>query len=322
MRTSLIMLFAAIGAGLPLRAQTQTPPPQTARQALIEMFLGNGTDAFSKHLPDAARKLLPHNGDEPYASTVFRISTFGRQMVLRGERMETFDAGPAILISEQNQGADKIEVAVEHDSLAGETDEIELSVHFYHDGRPQWISVIPRLIFVLKQEEDIWRLIEVTALERVPLIDPDYLRGLRQQQQEAYESAAQMRINSIATAETGYAAKHPDRGYTCALPALFTQEPDDNSSDDNPEEPQVYYDPGQGSSEWSGYRFALTGCEGSPASKYQITAVPVDSDAGTKTFCADESGTMKSVRGGKISACFSRGEVVSSANDSVIDSNQ
>lgn len=322
MRTCLILLFAAIGASLPLRAQTQTPPPQTARQALIEMFLGNGTDAFAKHLPESARKLLPHNGDEPYASTVFRLSTFGRQMVLRGERMETFDAGPAILISEQSQGADKVEVAVEHDSLAGETDEIELSVHFYHDGRPQWMSVIPRLIFVLKQEKDIWRLIEITAVERVPLTDPDYLHGLRHQQQEGNESMAQMRINSIATAETGYAAKHPDRGYTCDLQTLFTQEPDDNSSDDNPEAPQVYYDPGQGSSEWNGYRFALTGCEGSPGSKYQITAVPIDSDAGTKTFCADESGTMKSVRGVKVSTCFSRGEVVNSPNDSGMESNE
>ncbi len=193
MRICLITLFAALS--IPLSAQTQTPPPQTARQALIEMLLGNGSDAFAKHLPDAARKLLPRNGEEPYASTIFRISTFARQMVLQGERVETFDAGPTILLSEQGQGRDRIEVAVEHDSLAGENDEIELSAHRYHDGREQSMSVEPRLIFTLAQEEKIWRLIEVTAVARVPLTDPDYLRGLRQQQQEANEAAAQMRIN-------------------------------------------------------------------------------------------------------------------------------
>jgi hypothetical protein len=73
---------------------------------------------------------------------------------------------------------------------------------------------------------------------------------------------------------------------------------------------------------WSGYRFALTGCHESPGSEFQITAEPLDADAGTKTFCADQSATVKSVTGGTISACFSRGEVVSSANDAAIEPNQ
>jgi hypothetical protein len=315
MRTCLIMI-AALGTSIPLASQSQAPP-QSARQALIEMFLGNGDDAFAKHLPDAARKLLPRAGQEPYASTIFRLSTLGRQAVLRGEHVETFDDGPAILVNEQSQGRDKLEVDVEHDSLSGENEEIELSAHYYHDGREQWLSVIPRLIFTLKQERDIWRLIEVTAAARVPLTDPDYLHGVRQQQQEANESAAQMRISDIIGAEAGYAAAHPDRGYTCTLPTLFASEPNDNSSDDNPEPPRVYYDPGQGNSEWNGYRFALTGCEGSPASKYQVSAVPVDSDAGTKTFCADESGLMKAAKGRSIPACFSRGRSLNPASPAV-----
>ena len=47
------------------------------------------------------------------------------------------------------------------------------------------------------------------------------------------------------------------------------------------------------------YRFALTGCEGTPPSKYRITATPIDADAGMKTFCSDESGTIKFVTDGK-----------------------
>ena len=307
----MMMLVAALAASIPLPAQTQAPPPQTARQALIEMFLGNEADAFAKHLPDAARKLLVHGEDERYGSTVFRIATFGRQMALSGEGVEVFDTGPTILISQQGQ-SDRIEVAVERDSMAGEADEIELPVHFYHDGREKSFSVKPRLIFTFKQEKDIWRLIDVTASERVPLTDPDYLSELREQQQAANESAARARIGIIIAAETGYAGQHPERGYTCALPTLFTQEPNDTPSGDNSEAPQLYYDSGQGSSEWNGYRFALARCAGSPATRYQITAVPLDSDAGTKTFCGDESETVKSLKGRSISACFSRGEVVSS----------
>ena len=83
---------------------------------------------------------------------------------------------------------------VEHDSLLGEDDEIELSVHYYKDGQLQPLPVVPDLTFTLKQEKEIWRLTEVTAAAHVPLTDPDYLKGLRKQQNEANES--QRRIAS------------------------------------------------------------------------------------------------------------------------------
>ena len=88
------------------------------------------------------------------------------------------------------------------------------------------LPVVPRLIFTLKQEKEIWRLTEVTVAAHVPLTDPDYLKGLRKQQNEANEAQAQSRVTIIAAAETGYAAKHADRGYTCTLATLFAQEPD------------------------------------------------------------------------------------------------
>jgi hypothetical protein len=73
----MLMLFAALGASIPLPAQIQVPQPQTPRQALIEMLLGNEADAFAKHLPEAARKLLVHDENGLYSSTVFRMATFG-----------------------------------------------------------------------------------------------------------------------------------------------------------------------------------------------------------------------------------------------------
>ncbi len=161
-------LFGIIAGSVSLLAQTPTPtptppPPQSARQALLEMFLGKGENDFTKHLPEAAHQALIHKGDSPETNIILKISTIGRQMVAGGERLESFETGPNLLISEQNDGHEKYEIAVEHDSLLGEDDEIEVSIHYYKDGQLHSLPVLPRLIFTLRQEKEIWRLTEVTA---------------------------------------------------------------------------------------------------------------------------------------------------------------
>jgi len=42
---------------------------------------------------------------------------------------------------------------------------------------------------------------------------------------------------------------------------------------------------------------------------------PIDPDSEAKTFCADESGSLKFVRGGKGSACFTRGQPLATGSD-------
>jgi hypothetical protein len=307
MRQIWLVLLLTAAASISLAAQTTSqtstpPPPQSARQALIEMFLGKGDKDFEKHLPEAARQTLIHKGETPDTSVVLRFSTIGREMVAQGEHIETFDVGPTLLVNTQSDGHERIEVAVEHDSLLGEEDEIELSIHYYKDGQLQTLPVVPRLIFAFKQEKEIWRLNEVTAQAQVPLTDPDYLKELRKEQDEANETAARNRVSSIASAETNYASAHPDRGYACTLATLFPQSPAEEGGPSYPSE--------AANEESNGYRFALTGCEGSPASKFRFTAAPTDSGVGLKTFCVDESGTLKFVTGGKSSSCFSLGEPV------------
>jgi len=308
----LVYLLAAVCSCITVQAQTSaTAPPQSARQALLEMFLGKGENDFTKHLPEAAHEVLIHKGDSPETSLILRISSIGRLMTAQGEHFETFETGPTLLVTEQNSGHEKYEIAVEHDALLGEDDEIELSIHYYKDGELQSLPVVPRLIFTLRQEKEIWRLTDVTAAVHAPLTDPDYLKGLRKDQNEANERAAQNRLVNMSTAETNYAARHPDRGYACALGTLYAPEPGANPGEGN-----FVYDPGQGNDEWSGYRFSLTGCDGTPASKYRITAVPLESDQGLKTFCADESGAFKFVTTGKSSNCLSRGQPVNPASAS------
>jgi hypothetical protein len=223
-------------------------------------------------------------------------------MAAQGRMLETFDTGPNILVTEQSDN-ERVEVAVEHDSLMGDQDEIELSVHGYKDGQEENLPVIPRLIFTLQQEKDVWRLTEITVAGHIPLTDPDYLKGLRKQQDEANEQTAQMRVNMIVNGQKAYSAAHPEIGYACTLSSLAPQKTDSTAG-----EATATFDPGQGGEEWNGYRFTLNGCGGTPSSKYRLAAVPIDSDSTGKTFCADESAKIKFVTRGKPSSCFSGGQ--------------
>jgi len=299
------LALAVAGVLSPLRAQTVPPQPQTARQALIEMFMSKNQDDFAKHLPDAARQALIHKGETLETSFVLRIAMLGRGIAGQGEHIETFDVGPNILVSEQGDHHERLEVAVERDSFMGEHDEIELSVHIYKDGKEQAIPVIPRLIFTLTQEKDIWQLTELTVAAHVPLTDPEYLKGVRRQQNEANESAAQMRMNMIVAQQTSRAAAQRGVGYSCKLAGLMPQTDQsaavDATTSANPEQP---------TEESNGYRFTISGCGGSPASKYRLTAVPIDPDSDSKTFCADESGKLRFVIGGTPASCFNRGQLV------------
>jgi hypothetical protein len=57
------------------------------------------------------------------------------------------------VISQHEVGKERIEGTVELDSPTGEQDEIELSIHAYRNGQPEFLPVIPRLIFPMIQEE-------------------------------------------------------------------------------------------------------------------------------------------------------------------------
>lgn len=313
MRRFGLVLIVTLAASFS-QAQTQPPAtqPQTARQALLEMFLGKSPDAFTKHLPQAASKALIHKGDDPASSIVQQISMIGHQMTAQGH-VETFDEGPTLLLCEQEEGPQNLrtEVMVEHDSLAGENDEIELSIHVYRDGQSEFLPVIPRLTFSMTQEEGTWRLAEVTLAAHVPLTDPDYLKGVRKKQDALNENMASVRVQTLATAELHFATQHPERGYSCTLSDLV-EDPEQADSAAPASAPT--------SNESAGYHFALSGCTGTPAAKFQITAVPLESDSGLKAFCADESGTSRFDTQGRGGACLSQGQVIDKPQVSVPDS--
>lgn len=305
-RACLLVLCAVVTVA----QNSAPPPPQSARQALIEMFLGKGADDFVKHLPADVRKALIRKGEAPDTSLVLRISAIGRELQGVGKTIETFETGPDILTVEDSNTHEKVEIVVEHDSLLGEEDEIELSAHLYKDGEPQFLPVFPDLTFRLKQENEIWRLTDITVSAHIPLVDPDYLKGLRKEQDDTNQSGAKARMAMIAEAENRYAANHKDSGYSCSLGVLFA--PPGNAGEPN-------YGAGFTNEETSGYRFSLSGCDGAPASKYKLMAVPIDSDSEMKVFCADQSGIMKFIDVDKKSNCLSSGEPITPAAFTVIE---
>jgi hypothetical protein len=109
----------------------------------------------------------------------------------------------------------------------------------------------------------------------------------------------------IAAAEVQFASSHPDRGYSCNLTELFSK----SDSADAADQPAEFSAAGF-ASDSSGYHFSLTGCDGTPASRFHATAVPAEADSGMKTFCADESGKLRFEVNGKGSSCLTRGQLL------------
>jgi type IV pilus assembly protein PilA len=113
----------------------------------------------------------------------------------------------------------------------------------------------------------------------------------------ANESAAVSSIRTVNTAERAYKSDHPQEGYTCDLAAVLRE---------------YGNDPNLGSGQ-HGYMFTLQNCAadnpGEPNAKYQITAFPEKfNQTGTRAFCSDESGLIRSDARGSPQACLENGE--------------
>ena len=274
-------------------------PPQTARQALIEMFTGKRVDSLQRHLPEATLRALGGKGGNSQNSLIFQISMMAHQAQAQQNRLQTFDVGPILMSTEQNNGREKFELIVERDDLQGEEDQIELSLKDYENGELQVLPVIPRIIFLMQQEKEIWRLSKITLQGEFPLSDPDYLKGLQDRQNKSLENMTRFSLNAIVRAENSYAAKNSDRGYSCKLNDLFSTNFKAGS--------EQLFNPDLAKGESNDYRFSITGCDAPPSTKFQVIAVPVDPDSGLKTFCTDQSGSVRYIKNGKPAECLTSG---------------
>lgn len=300
-----------------------TPPmPQTARQALLEMFFSKTPGTFDKHLPDALRTALKNAPPGSAGSMVNLFTALSSQAQTQGTNFQTFDTGSILLTAENEAQHTKFEVIVNRDDLRADVDEIEVSFNSYKDGQPQLAGMSPRFTFAMKQETEVWRLHDITFTFKIGLTNPELLKAVNTplkptiktstspemqpatfSMQGGNENTAMAGIRTIVTAEAAYASSYPATGYTCSLSNMGGMGGTERS-----ERQAMLIDPRLQSGKKGGYVFKLASCGGTPANRFRVTAVPAETTAGLRTFCSDESGMLRS--GTDANSCFTNGTPV------------
>lgn len=303
MRPFCLILLVTLAGTTQAKGQAlpQSQPPQTARQALLEMLTGT-PERFQQHLLEVTKKALLR--DDSDSSPIFRqFTAFSAEMAANRNLIETFETGTTLLVMKEENGQHKLEVGVERDDLMSDLDEIEVSVRSYKDGMLEPLPVVPRLTLSMKQEKEVWKLNELTLSLRVPLGDSEFLQGLQKSQAEASESSAVAMLRTLNTAEISYSAAFPERGFTCKLPELGGSSMEGEPTSQH----AMLIDDVLGSGKKGGYVFSIKGCDVSPTSKYRTTAVPSDAESGARAFCSDESAVIRFATNGKAATCLSEG---------------
>lgn len=301
----LLWLGTAAGYAQTAPLAQQKEPPQTARQALLETFFDDTPNHWERHLPELAKKAF-HQLDSGTGTPSFitQIAGMGMEAKRGSANFQTMETGPILLVAEEAGGRQKFEVAVEHDELVGDANEIELSFHLYKNGREEGLPVVPRLRFSLKTEANVWRIYDINLSARAPLGDPDFLKTLvkhlEQDQQNTNEAWAQMSLRAIAGAETAYRSNAPNHAYSCSLSQLAeASKPKEGEYSGMPIDEQLV------TGKKNGYIFALTGCD---ALHFKAAAEPTTPSAGRNAFCVDESGVVKFSADRKATTCLSSGQ--------------
>ncbi len=283
-------------------AASQAPLPQTARQALIEMFFGQAPDHLEKHLPDITRRTYQRLGGANGQTGLGMFSLLTMQAKAGKNNLETFDTGSTFATVKEPPGGsyERMDVTVERDDFAGDKDEIELVPHMIHDGKEETLPFILHFIFSMKMESDIWRLNEVSAAVRVPLADPAFLKDMEERQLRQNEQAALWSVRAIIAAEKSY--QSAQGGFACNLSALGSAGKASGAA-----RRTYLYDSQVAGGKKNGYTFAISECD---ASHYHAVAAPEMPDSGQRAYCGDESGTVHSASDGKPATCLISGEVV------------
>ena len=289
-----------------LAAQTP-PPPLTARQALIEMFFGQSADHLQKHLPDVTRRSFQKMDTGNGQSLLTEFSMLASQAKAAGAGFQTFDTGPRIVTAEDPQGGtgEKVEVTVERDDLSGDEDQIELAFHMTRNGKEEILPFVPHFTFAMKMESDTWRLNEISVTVRLPLADPDFLKSLEDRQRAQNKQMIIWSVRSVNTAETTY--KSVNGSFACDLATLGKAAKQGSTANG-----MYLYDPQLASGKKNGYVFVISSCDGS---HYKIVGEPAATDSGQRSFCSDESGTIRASADGKATSCLSSGEEVQGSAD-------
>ena len=330
-RLVLCLIFGMLAAGSSpaqqsVAAPETTPPaaPQTARQALLEMFFGKTPGTLVKHLPAATRAALEKAGT---LKSLEQYSLLMSQLEAQGQRVQTFETGSVLLLSEDSKTGQRFEVTAENDNLRGDEDDIDVSFHVYKNGTAEKGPFMPHITFSMKQEAQVWTLNEIAVTLHLPLADPEFLKTITEKmtpqpaatrmtgtftprgevsvQPGGSDAMVMAAMRSILTAEVTYANSYPNAGFTCTLSDL------DGFGGGEPNEHQaMLINSGLAGGKRYGFVFALSGCSGRPATGFHLTAAPNGNSYGRKSYCGDQSGVIRSSSDGNPATCMASGTPV------------
>lgn len=333
-----VLSLVLSSAGLWAKNATQETP-QTARQALLEMFFSKQPGTLLKHLPTATRAALEKSSA---MAGLQQYSMLAGQLHTQEQNLQTFEAGPVLLATEDFKTGQKFEVIVDNDSLRGDQDDIELSFHSYKDKQLQRTPFMPRIVFSMKMEAGNWTLNDIAITINLPLADPDFLKSISDKMKASAAAAAVASprihvqgmgqvpgqgggqipgqiaartlggdtsaladLRKILTAETIYFAAYPTVGYTCSLSDL------DGFGAAEPNEHQaMLISSGLAGGKHQGYAFSLSRCAGTPAVSFRLTATPIGDASGRRAFCTDQSASIRSSADGNAATCLGSGTPV------------
>jgi hypothetical protein len=244
------------------------------------------------------------------------------QLQSQQQNLQTFETGSVLMSAQDPKTGQKMEITVENDALRGDQDDIELSFQVYKDGQPQARPFMPQLTFSMKQEAHLWKLNEISLTIHLPLADPDLLKAIAEKMQPqagiasmgaphqivsaaGSDATVLAAMRTILTAEVTYAASYPTVGYSCTLSNL------DGFGGGEPNEHQaMLIDSGLASGKRYGFVFTLSGCGGTPATTFHLTAAPNANTFGRKAFCVDQSAVIRSSDDGNPATCLASGTPV------------
>lgn len=307
--TVLVVLVLLASAALCAQTQVPAPPPQTPRQALIEMING-GHEGAMKHLTVEMQKSLKENGE---------FAAFD-QLKAASSDIQVFETGPVLLAADEPKSHEKFEVHVDSDDLSGDTDNIDISFHQFRDGVETdvpYAAMLSRFTVGMKKQENIWRLNELSINVKVPVGDPKLLEKFGNgmgtgmfgakiggsaagKPEKPRDMAPREAIMMVAFAESTFARSHPETGFTCTLADLTKSNP-------------LNLDPRIFSGEpYRGYKFSLSGCQDKPSGSFHLVAEPVSPAAGAKAYCTDATNNIRSSDDGFGSSCLASGKLATS----------
>ena len=322
-------LFLSFNIFSAAQRTVSTPrPPQSPRQALIEIFIG-GERGLTKHLTLEVQQLLSQTKSR---ERLFPVEMFSALRSQPGVEVETFETGPVLISVGSPKEHQKLEVNVTTDDLRGDQDTLELSFHMFQDGEeqnPEWLPFLSHFAVTLVKQKEIWRLNKIAVGAEFDIGDPEFLKKtlLKGADKDAAAHAQEARGNSsahgeeppepanvsgeqlvmmLAWAEATFARQHPDIGFTCSLPDLA-------------ESVKQFGLDSAATGGYQGYRINMTGCQGRPSGSFQITAEPITSVG--KAYCTDATHNIRVSDDGRAATCLIAGRsahvLVSDEDESV-----